>query len=80
MLFFGRSGECVYVPNLLLISFPILEFRCMHDDGVTSYSDQVHRKAFLAVRQPGSPFCLEVPHGSSRKGGDENEHSFRIGQ
>jgi hypothetical protein len=76
---FGRSGECVYVPNLLLFSFPILEFRCMHDDGVTSYSDQVHRKAFLAVRQPGSPFCLEVPHGSSRKGGDENEHSFRIG-
>jgi len=76
---FGGSGECVYVPNLLLFSFPILEFRFMHDDGVTSYSDQVHRQAFLAVRQPGSPFCLEVPHGSSRKGGDENEHSFRIG-
>jgi len=58
MLFFGRSGEFVYVPNLLLFSFPIMEFCCMHDDGVTSYSDQVHRKAFLAVRQPASPFGL----------------------
>ena len=58
MLFFGRSGEFVYLPNLLLFLFPILEFRCMHDDGVTSYSDQVHRKAFLAVRQPGSPSAL----------------------
>jgi hypothetical protein len=73
MLFFGRSGEFVYVPNLLLFSFPILEFRCMHDDGVTSYSDQVHRKAFLAVQQSGSPFCLEVPHGSSRKGGGHSD-------
>jgi hypothetical protein len=45
MLFFGRSGGFVYVPNLLLFSFPIMEFHCMHDDGVTSYSDQVHRKA-----------------------------------
>jgi hypothetical protein len=50
-------------------SFPILEFCYMHDDGVTSYSDQVHRKAFLAHRPPGSPICLMVPHGSSRKGG-----------
>jgi hypothetical protein len=70
MLFFGSSGEIFYVPNLLFL-FPILEFRCMHDDGVTSYSDQVHRKAFLAVRRSGSPFCLEVPHGSSRKGGGQ---------
>jgi hypothetical protein len=40
--------EFVYVPNLLLFLFPTLDFCCMHNDGVTNYSDQVHCKAPLA--------------------------------
>jgi hypothetical protein len=59
MLFFGRSGELVDVPNILLFPFPILEFVAVCTMiAVTSCSDQVHRKAFLAMRQPGSPFCV----------------------
>jgi hypothetical protein len=81
----ASPGEFVYVSFFSLFSFGTLGLglRCMTMMPLPTAWFRYRpgaRQGSLVVQQPGSPFCLGVALGLSRKGGDQKETLISDGE